>query len=89
MQKRLYLESCKSLPSIINDSVIMCDDIIEETKTVSRNFNEKMQPLKQSFYILLAFILIVIRLLIAVRIYCYLIKYKAKLKHTFPYYITN
>ena len=88
MQKRLYLESCKSLPSIINDSVITCDEIIEET-TVPRNFNKKMQPLKQSFYILLAFSLIVIRLLIAIRIYCYLIKYNAKLKHIFPYYITN
>ena len=89
MQKRLHLESCKSLPSIINDSVITCDEIIEETKTVPRNLNEKMQPLKQSFYISLAFPLIVIGLLIAIRIYCYLIKYNAKLKHIFPYYITN
>ena len=37
--------SCKNdkyLASIIDDSVIMCDEIIEETKTVKTNFNEKM-----------------------------------------------
>ena len=35
---------------------------------------------KQNFYILLAFLLISITLLIAVSIYCYLIKYRAKIK---------
>ena len=35
----------------------------------------------QNFYILLAFLLITIALLIAVSIYCYLIKYWAKPKH--------
>ena len=35
----------------------------------------------QKFYILLAFLLITIALLIVVTIYCYLIKYKAKQKH--------
>ena len=37
--------SCKNdkyLASTIDDSVIMCDEIIEETKTVKTNFNEKM-----------------------------------------------
>ena len=36
--------SCKNgkyLESIIEDLVITCDEIIEETKTVRRNFNEK------------------------------------------------
>ena len=35
----------------------------------------------QSFYILLNFLLITITLLIAISIYCYLIKYQAKQKH--------
>ena len=39
-----------------------------------------MQPVKQKFYILLAFLLITIALLISVSIYCYLIKYRAKQK---------
>ena len=47
----------------------------EETKTIPTNFNEKMITCKtQSFYILLVFLLITITLLIAVSIYCYLIK---------------
>ena len=36
--------SCKNgkyLPSIIDGSVITCDEIIEETKTVQTSFNEK------------------------------------------------
>ena len=34
-------------------------------------------------------LLTTIVLLIAVSIYCYLIKYKAKQKHLLPFYITN
>ena len=41
----------------------------------------------QSFYILLAFLLITITSLIAVSIYCYLIKYRAK--NLLPFYDTN
>ena len=56
----------------MNDSAIMCDEIIEsydeETKTIPTNFNE-------NFYTLLAFLLITIALLIVVSIYYYLIKY--------------
>ena len=44
---------------------------------------------KKNLYILLAFLLITIALLIAVSIHCYLIKYKAKRKHLLPFYITN
>ena len=33
--------SCKYVGSIINDSVITCDEVIEETKTFPTNFNEK------------------------------------------------
>ena len=43
----------------------------------------------KSFYILLAFLLITIVLLIAVSIYCYLIKHKAKQKHLLLFYVTN
>ena len=63
----------------MDDSAIPCDEIIEsyveETKTISTNFNEKKEPCKtQKFYILLAFLLISIAFLITVSIYCYLIK---------------
>ena len=59
---------------------LKCDKIIEscdeETKTISTKFNEKKSTCKtQNFYILLVFLLITIALLIAVSIYCYLIKY--------------
>ena len=63
----------------MDDSAIPCDEIIEsyveETKTISTNFNEKKETCKtQIFYILLAFLLISIAFLITVSIYCYLIK---------------
>ena len=32
----------KYLASIIDDSVITCDEVIEETKTFQTHFNEKM-----------------------------------------------
>ena len=86
--------SCKNdkyLASIIDDSVVMCDEIIyAETKTVITNFNEKNAICKtKDFYILLAFLLFTIVLLIAVSIYSYLIKYKAQQKHLLPFYIIS
>ena len=42
--------SCKNskyLASIIDDSVISCDEIKEETKTIPTNFDEKKQPVQQ------------------------------------------
>ena len=57
----------------------------EETKAVPKNIICETK----SFYILLAFLLITIALLIAVSIYCYLINYKAKQKHLLPFYVTN
>ena len=64
-------ENGKYLASVIGDSVIMCDDIIEETKTVATSFNEKNAIYKtKDFYILLAFFLITITLLIVASIYC-------------------
>ena len=98
-EKRWYLESfCMSfksgkyLASIIVDSVITCNKIIDnqETKTIPTNFNEKNITCKtQNFYILIAFLLITIALLMAVSIYCYLIKYWAKQKHLLPFHVVN
>ena len=64
----------------MDDSKITCDEIIEsydeETQIIPTNFNEKKATCKmQNFYILLAFLLITIELLIAVSNHCYLIKY--------------
>ena len=61
----------------MDDSTIMCNEIIEET--VLTNLNEEKATCKtQNFYVLLAFLLITIALLIAVSVYSYLIKYLAK-----------
>ena len=78
----------------MDDSVITFDEIIEsydeETKTIPTNFSEKKATCRmQNCYILLAFLLITIVLLIAVIIYCYLIKYLAKQKHLLPFHDTN
>ena len=43
----------------------------------------------KSFYISLAFLLITVALLIAVSIYCYLIKHKVKQKRLLPFYVTK
>ena len=76
-------ENEKYLASTMDDSTIICDEVTEsydeEIKTISKNFNEKKVTCKtQNFYVLAAFLLITIALLIAVSIYCYLIKYRAK-----------
>ena len=61
--------------SIIDNSVMMCDEIIEvetklyvkKRKTNTTNFNEKNSTCKtQNFYILLAFLLVTTALLMAV-----------------------
>ena len=84
----MYLQNGRYLAIIMDDSVTTCDEIIEET--VPTNFNEKKATYKtQNFYILLAFLLITIALLIAVSIYCYLIKYQAKQKLLLPFHNTN
>ena len=76
-------ENGKYLTIIMDDSAITCAKIIEsydeETKTIPTNFEEVKATCKtQNFYVLLAFLLITIALLITVNIYCYLIKYRAK-----------
>ena len=82
----------KYVRSIIDGSMISCVEAIEEKKTIPRKtVLTKTVPTKSTFtktvlpkctltnfYILLAFLLITIALLIAVSIYCYWIKYRAK-----------
>ena len=65
------------MESIIDDLAITCDEIIE-------SYNNET-----NYYILLAFSIITIVLLIAVSIYCYLIKYNAKHKHSLPFQFKN
>ena len=74
-------ENGRYMASIMNESEIMCDKVLEsydkETKTIPTNFNEKKAICKmQNFYILLAFLSTKIALLIAFSTYCYLIKIK-------------
>ena len=78
----------------MGDSAITRDEVIEsynkETKTISKKFNEKKATFKtQIFYILIVFLLITIALLIAVSIYCYLIKYRARQKHLLSFHNSN
>ena len=70
----------------------MCDEIINVYVEVKSNDEAKSKdelekkPCKtQNFYILLAFLLITMALLIAVSIYWYLIKYRAKQLLPFHY----
>ena len=89
-----FCENGKYLVSIIDDSTVMCNEVMEtyneETKAISTNFNEKKATCKtQNFHILLAFLLIAIKLLIAVRIYGCLIKYQARQKHLLPFCCKN
>ena len=74
-------ENGKYLASIMDDSAITCDKIIEsyqeETTTISNNFNEKKATCKtQNFYILLASSLTAVALLLAVSFHSYFIKYQ-------------
>ena len=92
--KRLFLESCKmSLwkwknARSIGDLVVTCNEITEETKTIqTKNTSTKTIPTKctsTNFYILLAFLLIAIVLLISVSVY--LIHHWSKQKHLLPYH---
>ena len=88
-------ENGKYLANIVDDSAIICDEVIkscdEEIKPIPTNFNEKKNITckPQSFYILLVFLLVTITLLIAVSTYCYMIKYRAKQKQLLPFYDTK
>ena len=82
-EKDCNCENAKYLASIMDDSVIKCDEVIEpndeEIKTIPTNFNEKNITCKAQ--ILLVFLLITIAFLTPVSVYCYLIEYQAKQKH--------
>ena len=85
-------ENGKYLASNMDDSAIICNEVIESSdekiKTIPTNFNKKKAISKtQSFYILFAFLLITTALLIAVSVYCYLIKYWAR--QLLPFHYTN
>ena len=92
-------ENGKYLTSIIENSVITCDEIIgadaeaksynEEKETVPANFNEKKQPVRRKVSVLFSFLLTTILLLMAVSIYGYLIKYWVEQKHLLLLHITN
>ena len=62
----------------IGDSVVICDNFIEETKTI------QTKNTSRNFYILLSFLLITMALLIAIIIY--VIKQESKQKHLLPYH---
>ena len=73
----------------MNDSAIMYEEVIDSYYDET-NLNEKKATCKmQKFYNLLEVLLITIVLLIAVCIYCYLIKYWAIQKHLLPFQFTN
>ena len=78
----------------MGDSAITCDKAIEsyneETKVIPTNFNGKNITCKiEIFYILPAFLLITVAFLIAVSIYCYFIKYRAKQKYLLTFHVAN
>ena len=97
-------ENGKCLKSIVNNSVITCNEITDaaaksyndettkcaSSKTALTNFNEEETICKtKKVYSLLTFFLITIALLMADGVYCNLIKYQAKQKHLLPYNATN
>ena len=62
----------------------------DEIKTIPKHFNEKKAACKtQHFSSLPAFLSITVTLLIAVSVYCYLIKHQAKRKQLLPFHETN
>ena len=65
-------ENGKYVESITDDSVIMCDGIMEETKTIQTKSTSK-KIISTNFCILLA-----VLLMITVIIYFYLIKHQSK-----------
>ena len=76
----------------MDDSAIMCDEVVCDKVIWWRNKNyfckfqcKNIICKAQNFYILLAFLLATMVLLIAVSIFCYLINYQAKQKHLLPF----
>ena len=79
----------------MDQSTITCQEVIDADTKLSpndddgeskTNFNEKGAVCKiQNFYILLVFLLVTTALLIAARIYFYLVKYQEKQKLLLPF----
>ena len=83
-ENRLYLTS------IMDDSAIICDEVIESYDQKQKLFQQVLMKRKQSLKcILLAILLVTITLLITVSIYYYSIKYRAKQKHILSFHNTN
>ena len=76
-----YLKNCNCAKSLIDDSVIPCDEIVDTLETVSINSNDNKATHKMYYYILLTFLLVAILLLIIVTICCYCIKHQSTQKH--------
>ena len=81
-------ENGKYLGSIISNSVIICDKITKVTKTVPTK-TAKTKAVPVNLYILLAFLLITVSLLIIVSIYFYLIEHRSKPGHLLPHHDTT
>ena len=80
----------------MDNSVIISDQVIDrksngkEAAIPKKKINRKKATCKmQDLYILLTFLLITMELIIAVSIYCYLIKLRAKQEHLLSFHITN
>ena len=70
----------KYLASIMDDSAIICDEFMSvnakaKSNNKETNFNEKNIACKTQNFYFTCFLLITIKLLVAVIIYCYLIKH--------------
>ena len=83
-------ENGKYLASIIECSAIMYDELIETDDAEKKKLMKRKQFVKtENLYILLAFLLISVGLLIPGSIYCYLKKHRGKQKHLLPFDNTN
>ena len=81
-------ENAKYVESIIDNSVITCDGIMDTIKGTSTETVPAKSTLT-NFYILPSFLLITMTILIAVSIYCCFLKQRTKQKHLLPYCFTN
>ena len=90
---RYSVANSKYVGSIANSSVIKCDEIINTIKSILiKTVPTKTVPTKinsKKVYILHVFLLVTIALLIAVNIFCYLMKYQIKEKHLLPHHVTT
>ena len=59
------------------------------TTNKQKEFQKILIKKRQNFYILFAFLLITITLLIVVSIYCYLIKSRVSQKHVIRFHVRN